>query len=134
MDIFEELFGPGPKPKRVSLKQWNPIVHKMQDSKCMYCGIKLRSGDGEVDHKTPLSRGGKETPKNMQLLCGKCNSRKGDLTHTEFRQRFKAVLPSTLPPSRPIPLSKFDAVAKTVATKKTNAAKKRRESDPWNFF
>ena len=134
VDIFEELFGPGPKPKRVSLKQWNAVVHKMQNSKCMYCGTKLRTGDGHVDHKKPLSSGGKEVPNNMQLLCAPCNTRKGTLTDSEFRRRFKSVLPVTLPPSRPIPLSKFEAVAKSVATKKAKVAKTRRNNDPWAIF
>ncbi len=132
--MAKEIFGPGPKPKRVSLKQWRAILHPVQKSKCMYCGHKLRESDGDVDHKVPLSHGGKETPKNMQLLCRPCNNRKGALTDRQFRSRFKSVLPATLPPSRPIPLSKFEAVAKTVATKKAKAAKKRREADPWSFF
>jgi hypothetical protein len=100
----------------------------------MYCGVKLRLGDGEVDHKNkPFSRGGKETPSNMQLLCKPCNGRKGDLTDAQFRRRFKDVLPLKLPPARAIPLSKFEAVAKKVSANKAKAAKKRRESDPFAF-
>ena len=99
----------------------------------MYCGVKLREGDGQVDHKMPHSRGGKETPRNMQLLCAPCNTRKGALTDGEFRKRFKAVLPATLPPAKAIPLAKFEGVAKSVATRKAKVAKKRREYDPWGF-
>ena len=117
--------------RRTSLKDWKPLLHKDQKGKCMYCGVKLRLGDGQVDHKKPFSRGGKETPKNLQLLCPPCNTRKGDLTDAQFRTRFKAVLPATLPPSREIPLAKFEAIAKTVAAKKAKAAKRRRENDFW---
>ena len=70
-------FGGSPKPKRTSLKDWRPILHQAQGEKCMYCGVKLRKGDGHVDHKKPHATGGQETPKNMQLLCGPCNTTKG---------------------------------------------------------
>ena len=129
---LDDFFGSG--RRRTSLKDWKDILHPKQNSKCMYCGVKLRKGDGEVDHKIPFSRGGKETPKNMQLLCGPCNTRKGALTDAQFRRKFKGVLPATLPPARPIPLSKFEAVAKTVAVKKAKTAKKRRERDPIGFW
>ena len=119
---------------RPSLTGWKELLYGKQKGKCMYCGVKLRLADGQVDHKKPFSRGGKETPTNMQLLCGSCNTRKGALTDGEFRKKFKAVLPATLPPSRAIPISKFEAVAKQVATRKAKVAKKRRENDPFGGF
>ena len=130
---MEELFGGGTRG-RPSLKPWSEMLHKTQGGKCMYCGHKLRKGDGTVDHKMPFSRGGKETPKNMQLLCAQCNTRKGNLSDGEFKRRFKSVLPTKLPPAKAIPLSKFEAVAKTVAGRKAKVAKKRRENDPFRFF
>ena len=133
MDIFDDLFG-GSKPKRASLKDWKVLLHTQQKGKCQYCGTRLCAGDGHVDHKLPFSRGGKETPKNMQLLCGPCNTRKGALTDGEFRKRFKSVLPATLPPSKEIPLSAFGAIAKKVSTQKAKAAKKRRDDDPFGIF
>ena len=134
MDIWDDFIGGG--RKRASLKDWKPPLHKVQKGKCMYCGVKLREGDGHVDHKRPFSRDGGENPKNMQLLCGPCNTRKGALTDAEFRRRFKSVLSANkdAPPAREIPLSKFEAVAKEVAVKKAKTAKKRRESDPFGFF
>ena len=135
MDIWDDFFGTGGGRRRPSLKDWKEPLHKMQKGKCMYCGVKIREGDGEVDHKNrAFSRGGKETPKNMQLLCAPCNRRKGDLTDAQFRKRFAAILPATLPPARPIQLAKFEAIAKGVAERKAKAAKKRRESDPFGFF
>lgn len=131
--FMDDWFGDGGR-KRPSLKQWKELLHPVQGGKCMYCGVKLRLGDGQVDHKMPFSRGGKETPKNMQLLCAPCNTRKGAQTDAQFRKKFKDVLPAKLPPVRAIPLSKFEGVAKTVATKKAKAAKRRRESDPFGFW
>ena len=130
---MEELFGEG-KRKRPSLNSWRPLLHKNQGGKCMYCGHKIREGDGTVDHKKPFSRGGKETPNNLQLLCNPCNTRKGNLSDGEFKRRFKSVLPTKLPPAKAIPLLKFEAVAKTVAGRKAKVAKKRRENDPFRFF
>ena len=134
MDIWDDFFGAGGGRSRPSLKEWKGLLHKVQKGKCMYCGTKIREGDGQVDHKLPFSRGGKETPKNMQLLCAPCNTRKGKQTDGEFRRKFKSVLPTNLPPAKEIPLSKFEAVAKGVAERKAKAAKKRRESDPFGFF
>ena len=70
----------------------------------------------------------------MQLLCGPCNTRKGALTDAQFRKRFAEVLPKTLPPTKAIPLKKFEDVAKTVAKRKSQTAKKRREQDQQNPF
>ena len=131
--FMDDWFGDGAR-RRPSLKQWKEGLHKIQDGKCMYCGHKLRLGDGQVDHKMPFSRGGKETFKNMQLLCAPCNTRKGAQTDAQFRKKFKDVLPAKLPPTRAIPLSKFEGVAKTVAAKKAKTAKRRRESDPFGFW
>ena len=127
-------FGGSPKRKRTSLKDWRPLLHQAQGGKCMYCGVKLRDSDGHVDHKKPHVTGGQETPKNMQLLCAPCNTRKGALTDAQFRKRFAAVLPKTLPPTRAIPLAKFEDVAKTVAKRKSQTAKKRREQTQQNPF
>ena len=129
MIFFEE-----PQRKRVSLKDERAVLHKLQNGKCMYCGVKIREGDGQVDHKMPHSRGGKDRIKNLQLLCAPCNGRKRDLTDAQFRRRYKTVLPATLPPTRAIPLAKFEAVAKQVAAKNAKTAKKRREADPFDSF
>jgi 5-methylcytosine-specific restriction endonuclease McrA len=59
-------------------KEEKEYFHIKQRGRCMYCGTKLRKGDEHVDHTMPLSRCGRNTPSNKQLLCGPCNKRKGD--------------------------------------------------------
>ena len=41
---------------------------------CVHCGS---AEDLHYDHKIPWSRGGANTVNNIQLLCGRCNRRKG---------------------------------------------------------
>jgi 5-methylcytosine-specific restriction endonuclease McrA len=52
-------------------------IRKLQRDRCAYCRIKL-NGDGHLDHIVPLSKGGANFPRNLQWLCGPCNSSKQD--------------------------------------------------------
>ena len=47
-----------------------------------FCGFKF--GPFHVDHKVPLSRGGSNDRRNLQLLCSPCNLSKGTKTMTEW--------------------------------------------------
>ena len=49
---------------------------------CAYCG---RSGPLTVDHRLPLSRGGRNVIANVLPACKSCNSRKHTRTEKEFR-------------------------------------------------
>lgn len=50
---------------------------------CVYCPTDIRL-KYQVDHKTPICRGGTSWPDNIQLLCGFCNTSKGPKTHEEY--------------------------------------------------
>lgn len=52
---------------------------------CDYCGHRGTSVTLEVDHQTPLARGGADDPSNMVTACWECNREKGTMTAGEFR-------------------------------------------------
>lgn len=77
---------------RKALKRLNGGTHnakdvaeimKLQGSMCACCRIKL-SRDFHVDHIIPLSRGGSNDRKNLQLTCPTCNLQKSKRDPVEF--------------------------------------------------
>ena len=66
------------KPSRHIPQDVKTAVWQRDGGKCVQCGA---SGPGaclEYDHDIPFSKGGANTLNNVQLLCRKCNSEKGD--------------------------------------------------------
>jgi len=45
---------------------------------CAHCGADLRMTGHEIDHIVPFSKGGATVMENLQALCPKCNSKKGN--------------------------------------------------------
>lgn len=61
--------------------------------RCEYCGREVfleaaRTDPARAvgDHRTPLARGGKDTRKNIAVVCHTCDRRKGPLTVDEFQR------------------------------------------------
>lgn len=62
-----------------SIREW---IHERENpDQCIYCGAieKLT-----VEHMIPLSRGGPDHPDNAVMVCGSCNSSKGNKRLYEF--------------------------------------------------
>ena len=116
------IFSDEPRRRKPIPKSIRDDLYEQQDGKCMYCGRKLDKENVNVDHKTPVKRGGSDNRKNLQILCRRCNTRKRDTTDGEFRRAYKAVglLParqaSGLPPTRVIPYKAFDTVDRGTKT------------------
>lgn len=64
-------------------KEWLALVTQ-HSGRCAYCGA---AGPLQVDHKTPLARGGSNEVGNILPACGPCNQRKHTMTEAEFRAR-----------------------------------------------
>ena len=56
----------------------------LQEGLCNGCRVAFPFRNFTVDHVTPRSRGGTDHPDNLQLLCGACNSQKGNRTQEEL--------------------------------------------------
>lgn len=63
-----------------SISVW--LREKLGD-RCRYCNEALE-GDGEIDHITPVGRGGSGKRENLTLACKSCNRSKLAKTLTEF--------------------------------------------------
>ena len=106
-------------------------LSERQGNLCMYCGVgllRLNRNQRHIDHKIPVERGGPDEEHNMQVLCGRCNSRKGVQTDDEFRERYYEIMGSLQPgrpPSQRIDQARFVAVSKrTRQLASTEAARK----------
>jgi 5-methylcytosine-specific restriction endonuclease McrA len=62
-----------------------------QRGKCAYCRKALR-GKFHVDHIMPLSKGGTNEPRNIQLTCAPCNLQKHDKHPIEFARQMGRLL------------------------------------------
>jgi 5-methylcytosine-specific restriction endonuclease McrA len=58
-------------------------IRKSLDDKCRFCG-KVLEGRGEIEHLTPISRGGSNSPSNLTLSCPECNKEKTKKTLHEY--------------------------------------------------
>ena len=59
-----------PIPEKVKMFVW-----QRDHGKCVYCGT---NENLEFDHIIPVSKGGSNTARNIQILCEKCNREKSD--------------------------------------------------------
>ncbi len=53
-------------------------------SPCKYCDSVLDVRNMVCDHVVPLSCGGPSTVRNLEMICRRCNTRKGPLTAVQY--------------------------------------------------
>ena len=73
----------------ISLEEVRELLYRVYGRTCNYCNQKLLVNNMACDHIIPLSLGGNSTPENLQMICGRCNTRKGPLTDRNFRKLLK---------------------------------------------
>jgi 5-methylcytosine-specific restriction endonuclease McrA len=88
------------KKVRSKLSNWRSVYklnleEKMIDSygkDCCYCKTVLNVRNMSADHKNSQFSGGENTLENIEIICNKCNRRKGILskeTYTDFIEFIK---------------------------------------------
>jgi 5-methylcytosine-specific restriction endonuclease McrA len=70
----------------ISLEEVRELLHRHYGKTCNYCDSRLLVNNMACDHIMPLSLGGSSTPKNLQMICMRCNTRKGPLTNKNFKK------------------------------------------------
>jgi 5-methylcytosine-specific restriction endonuclease McrA len=53
------------------------VLYERQRGLCVVCGRDFRVTRYHVDHVVPLAKGGLNVASNLQLLCPRCNLKKG---------------------------------------------------------
>ena len=99
---------------------------RRQDYVCVYCGHRRISRSFEIEHMTPVTRGGSNDMDNLQGICRPCNKRKGVLTDGEFRTRYARLVPATPLTPPPSPVSQAEFTDETRRTSQPAAVKKFR--------
>jgi len=69
--------------RHLNIREFTPAqkrqIFERDGGKCKKCGVVIKAvSQGEFDHITPWSKGGKTEVENGQLLCRGCNRRKSD--------------------------------------------------------
>lgn len=61
-------------------------IFDLQDGRCCYCGMPFHDRkDFHIDHFTPISKGGDNSPANIVLACVSCNLSKSDHLFEDWR-------------------------------------------------
>ena len=76
---------------KVSLTELRRLLYKSYGRTCLYCDETLVVSNMACDHIIPLSMGGCSIIKNLHIVCGRCNTRKGPLTDKDYKSFLKSI-------------------------------------------
>jgi 5-methylcytosine-specific restriction endonuclease McrA len=68
----------------ISLEEVRDLLYQVYGKQCSYCKVRLVVSNMACDHILPLSMGGSSVKENLQMICHRCNTRKGPLTNRNF--------------------------------------------------
>jgi len=72
------------KARRLRASGW--WKRKRETGLCHFCGRRVAPSELTMEHKIPLSRGGKSTRENLVPACKDCNNRKKYLLPIEWEE------------------------------------------------
>ena len=70
---------------KISLPEVRNLLLHAYSKQCIYCDNILDVSNMVCDHIVPLSSGGPSISQNLEMICKRCNIRKGPLTGREYR-------------------------------------------------
>ena len=73
----------------IPYRQNKHVLFGQREGLCNGCGVMFPFRNFTADHMVPQSRGGTDHLDNLQLLCGACNSVKGDRPQEHLIARLK---------------------------------------------
>ena len=76
---------------KISLTEIRRLLYKSYGTQCVYCNEVLVVSNMACDHIIPLSMGGGSIIKNLHIVCGRCNTRKGPLTDKDYKKLLKSL-------------------------------------------
>lgn len=76
--VIGSIFARKDEQRGFSTEQRRILWNTSAEKKCQSCGIKLGWTNFTIDHVDPHSKGGRSDLENAALMCGKCNSAKGN--------------------------------------------------------
>lgn len=71
---------------KITLEEIREFIHRNYGKRCRYCSVVLTVANIVCDHIYPISHGGDSVLDNLQLICRRCNVRKGNLSDKNFRR------------------------------------------------
>jgi len=77
LGLLSGIFEKKDERRGFSREQRRLLWHSEERKVCRKCGVVLTWANFQADHVNAHSRGGRTDLKNAQLLCGRCNRRKG---------------------------------------------------------
>jgi len=83
----EEIRKEREKARRLRASGW--WKRKREKGVCYFCGRHVRPSELTMEHKVPLSRGGRSTRENLVPACKECNNKKKYLLPMEWEEYLK---------------------------------------------
>lgn len=76
---IRDIFIANENKRRLFTPKQRDLILKKHNNKCDICNEKLTNKESNIDHIIPIKSGGSNSPKNLQILCVPCHSKKTNM-------------------------------------------------------